>query len=240
MAPKPRRKHFRTKKQRSAVPIEESEPVADSQMEVDLPPAGSLRHPQKSASVKLDSHLSPAVQRRQFYAMLAWQTDYSAIIRLEASTNSAAVNEVVSISQYARRILRQSGAAAEQMEERLHLRRNDIVGYIQRVGNVHAVPWPQAMRGISFLNDQICSATWDQERKGRRVVSRAYALWTLEEMAACRPPPPFDVHDGIASIGFDQTYVRGPGVHVELFWLCLTFVTPSLSARTLPHIGCAS
>lgn len=171
-------------------------------------------------------HLPPAVQRRRFYAKLAWGDDYSSILRLEASTNSAALDELVPLSQYARRQLKKGGTAAKQLEERLLLRRNDIAGYVQRAGNVHAVPWSQAMRGISFLNDQIRTATWDQERSARRVVSRQYALWTLEEMAACRPPPPFDVHDGIFAIGFDQTYVRGPGV-----WRALS---PRARVRRLP------
>ncbi len=41
------------------------------------------------------------------------------------------------------------------------------------------------------------------------MVSRGYAIALLEEMRDCRPPPPFEEHDAVFSIGFDQTYVSG-------------------------------
>ena len=35
----------------------------------------------------LEQHVSPAVERRRLYAMLAWRSDYADILRLEANTN---------------------------------------------------------------------------------------------------------------------------------------------------------
>jgi hypothetical protein len=209
MPPKPRRQRFTQPRRRSAMRTDAGSASADAPMNDQLPSRGS---PQLQTPTEgIDVHVAPAVQRRRFYAMLAWRTDFAAILELEASTSIPAVDELVGISGYARRQLRKGGTAAEQLAQRISFRQNDIAGYIQRSRNVHAVPWSQAMRGISFLNDQIRTATWEQERKGRRVVSRLYAIWMLQEMADCRPPPAFDVHDGIKSIGFDQTYVRGPG-----------------------------
>ena len=49
------------------------------------------------------------------------------------------------------------------------------------------------------------------ERRARHVVCRAFAMTLLVTMAACRPPPPFEVHECINAFVIDQTYARTGG-----------------------------
>ena len=209
-AAKPGRSRFVMKRRRKAAAAvvdesndDEKEGVAAARWSGSLQDCGAL-----------EQHVSPAVERRRLYAMLAWRSDYADILRLEANTNRETISNLGEQRQsgYAKRLIRKGGEAAERIERASELRLNDVAGFLARAGNVHVVPWSQAMRSISFLHDQVSTATWSQERHARRVVGRPYAMSVLEEMVECQPPPCEERHDTIWSIGFDQTYVRGAGV----------------------------
>ena len=101
MAPKSRRQRFTQPRWRTTAPSAANAPAPEASDGQELPPPGSL-----TETGRLDEHLSPAVQRRRFYAVLAWQNNYSETLRLEASTNEPFVEELPGISQYARSIIR--------------------------------------------------------------------------------------------------------------------------------------
>ena len=85
--------------------------------------------------------------------------------------------------------------------------------HLQRAANVLFVPFSQAMKAIFFLCSGVAKPVWAAERKARRVVGREYAEQVLEQMALCRPAPPYELHRSsvLVSIAFDQTYVKAAG-----------------------------
>ena len=89
----------------------------------------------------------------------------------------------------------------------------DCVGFLERSRNRNKVPISQAAKGIAYLASGVGKPVWVAERKARRVVGKEYVTDLLREMAACRPPPSFEVQSTsiIASIGFDQTYAKSGG-----------------------------
>ena len=113
-----------------------------------------------------------------------------------------------------RRKLKQAQELHPSANEAAHSARlREAAQHLQRAKNVLHVPFSQAMKAIAFLCAGVSKAVWAAERKARRVVSREYAVLVLREMAACRPPPPFELQEPhiIASIAFDQTYAKAAG-----------------------------
>ena len=137
MAPKARRARFSQPRRRSAAPPNAAGHAADEATTEEQRPfsVDVLKRARQQADVP------PALLRRQFYASLAWEADYSTILKLEASTCGTEVTELVAISDYARRTLRKGGAAAERLQERVSLRRNDIAGYISEFQLLASAPF---------------------------------------------------------------------------------------------------
>ena len=113
-------------------------------------------------------------------------------------------------SAHTRRLV-QSGtpdgaAAAHAVSTRLH----ECVTFLERARSRKEVPLSQAAKAIAFLASGVPKPVWAAERMQRRVVGREYAIQVLEEMATCRPPPPFEEQERsiISSICFDQTYAK--------------------------------
>ena len=92
------------------------------------------------------------------------------------------------------------------MEARL----GDCIGFLNRTRSRLHITVAQVVKAISYLASATSKAMWATERKARRVVGREYAIQVLQEMASCRPPPPFAEQERelICSIAFDQTYKR--------------------------------
>ena len=163
-----------------------------------------------------------AVERRQLFARLLWLEDYSLIFAAEAATHAPLLGALASTytSAHSRRLMRSDTPeglrAAQAVEQRLR----ECVGFLERSRNRLHVPVSQAAKAIAYLASGVAKPVWEAERKARRVVGREYAMDLLNEMVACRPPPPFEEQDRfiICSIGFDQTYAKaGAGVGISKY-----------------------
>lgn len=156
-----------------------------------------------------------AVERRQLFARLLWLDDYKPILEAERAAQQPLLATLTReyTSAHTRRLMAGDSSnglrAIQQVESRLR----DCIGFLDRSRNRNAVPISQAAKGIAYLASGVAKPVWAAERKARRVVGREYIMDLLREMAACRPPPPFEVQSPsiITSIGFDQTYAKSGG-----------------------------
>ena len=69
------------------------------------------------------------------------------------------------------------------------------------------VPFSVVAKSISWLMQRVPHRVWRGELKLRRLVSKGYLLPVLDEMFDCRPPPLFEVHNQVAFLYADQTYM---------------------------------
>jgi hypothetical protein len=156
-----------------------------------------------------------AAQRRSLFAHLAWFTDYTPCLDVEAAGEGASVAQLEEqyTSTYMRRQLRRESAGAQRSSEGHRSRMREAASHLARAKNVLHVPFSQAMKGIFFLCALVSRPVWTAERKARRVVSQNYAVEVLRTMSECRPQPIFEcaAPSLIASIAFDQTYLKAAG-----------------------------
>lgn len=163
-----------------------------------------------------------AVQRRQIYARLLWLHDYTLVFKAEAATSVQLLQELTAAftSAHTRRLMQRDTATGLQTAQAVESRLRDCMGFLQRSANRNHVPISQAAKAIVYLAAHVTKAIWIAERKARRIVSREYAIWLLQEMAVCRPPPSFEEQsrEMICSIAFDQTYAKaGAGTGVSRY-----------------------
>ena len=153
-----------------------------------------------------------AAERRQLFARLLWLADYRLIFAAEAELNASLLQALTReyTSDYTRRLLRLDSLEARRAAQAVEHRLRDSIGFLERSRSRLHVPISQAAKAVAYLCSGVATPVWVAERKARRVVGREYAEQLLREMAACRPPPPFEEQERaiICSIGFDQTYAK--------------------------------
>ena len=153
-----------------------------------------------------------AVARRQLYARLLWLADYTLVFAAEAAVNAELLRSLVATytSTHTRRMMQHDTLEGHRAVHAVERRLQDCVGFLERAKNKDHVPISQAAKAIGYLCSGVAKPVWVAERKARRVVGREYTMELLREMAACRPPPPFEQQEReiICSIGFDQTYAK--------------------------------
>ena len=156
---------------------------------------------------------SGAEVRLQIFAKLGWLQDYTPILEMERFYNGQLQEDLQDshLSGYARRLIRSGGERGDDVLRRQQGRVGDVVGMLQRGANVHAVPFSQAVRAVSWLYCRVSKPVWETERRNRRIVGKAWARRLVQQMARCKPPPPFEPDMRLVSIAFDQTYARGSG-----------------------------
>ena len=156
-----------------------------------------------------------AAQRRSLFAHLAWFTDYTPCLNVEAAGEGTSVAQLEEqyTSTYTRRQMRRETAEGQRTREAHSARMREASVHLARASNVLFVPFSQAAKAVFFLASSVTRPVWDAERKARRVVSRRYAREVLEEMRLCRPRPVYELAAPahMASIAFDQTYLKAAG-----------------------------
>jgi hypothetical protein len=178
-----------------------------------LPPdeEAETRAWESAAGVPVEEHTEArAAARLRAYAVLAWEDDYEPMFMLEAELNGAVAEAERYESSYRARQVR---GGDENARRRSVKRISADLERLRRERNVHYVPFSQAVKGAVFLIDQVKSATWDAERRARRVVKREYAHDLLQAMVDVRPPPPEPANDDVDFFVFDQTYASAGGGH---------------------------
>ena len=153
-----------------------------------------------------------AEARMRLYAELAWLTDYTSVLNLEAEMNGAAMGAEEHMSGYRRREIQRS-AGGEEVHWKAIRRVSHDHERLLREKNVHYVPFSQAVLSVSYLVDQVSESVWERDRKNRRVVSRVYATQLLWTMLGCRPPPKEPANIDIDFFVYDQTYAVEGGGH---------------------------
>ena len=153
-----------------------------------------------------------AEARMRLYAELAWLTDYTSVLNLEAEMNGAAMGAEEHMSGYRRREMQRS-AGGEEVHWKAIRRVSHDHERLLREKNVHYVPFSQAVLSVSYLVDQVSESVWERDRKNRRVVSRVYATQLLWTMLGCRPPPKEPANIDIDFFVYDQTYAVEGGGH---------------------------
>ena len=181
---------------------------------VDAPTAACDGFGTAAAASDASAHVS-ASERRAVYARLAWLPSYRDAYALEAEQSSDLIAHLSDefISAYARRKILSGSEDGQRLAEAHQARLRDSAGVLLRTQNVHHVPFSQAVKSIAFLASVTPKPIWLEARKKRQVVKREWAVQLLDEMLTCRPLPPYDVADTLvlASIGFDQTYLKAGG-----------------------------
>ena len=177
------------------------------------PAAPSVAEEEKdpvSYEVKRSPH--SAADLHTLYAMLAWLPDYTHIFRLLATQNGADAQVEQHASQYRLTKMRREGDEAEEVRMRSVMRISHDIDRQKREKNMHYVPFAQAVKSIVFLSDQVKAATWENERRNKRVPGKQFAMDVLRRMVDVRPKPAFTVHQHIAHAVFDNTYsTQGAG-----------------------------
>lgn len=163
-----------------------------------------------------------AAERKQLFARLLWLFDYKPIFAAERELNKPLLELLKSnyTSAHTWRLMHSSSAAGEAATAAVEARLGECIGFLERSRNRLHVPFSQVAKAISYLASGTPKVTWTAERKAQRVVGRAYAIDVLEEMALCRPPPPFEEleREVLVSIAFDQTYAKaGAGTGVSRY-----------------------
>ena len=153
-----------------------------------------------------------AVERRQIYARLLWLDDYRLVFAAEAALHAPLLGSLMEtyVSAHTRRLMHSDTPEGARALQAVEQRLRDCVGFLERSRSRLHVPIGQASKAIAYLASGVAKPVWEAERKARRVVGREYAMDLLNEMAHCRPPPPFEEQSRkiICSIGFDQTYAK--------------------------------
>ena len=171
---------------------------------------------QGSVAESPHSAIITAVERRQLFARLLWLVDYRPIFAAEREMSSSLLELLKSnyTSTHTQRLMQSCTAEGERAVAAVEARLGDCISFLDRSRNrlLH-VPFAQVTKGISYLATRTSKVTWAIERKARRVVGREYVIEVLQEMAHCRPPPPFEELDReiLCSIAFDQTYAKAGG-----------------------------
>ena len=193
--PRPQPRISDTEMQEDALDESDALSSADTRM-VSVPPAP-----------KLSAH-----ERRQLFARLLWLEDYMLVFAAEAATNRDLLQSLTLTytSVHTRRLMQRDTSEGLHAAQAVERRLTDCIGSLERSRNFKHVPISQAAKAIAFLCSGVAKPVWEAERKARRVVGREYAIQLLNEMAICRPPPPFEEQERtiICSIGFDQTYAK--------------------------------
>ena len=174
--------------------------------QVDFEETAAETAPQSMQPARLTSS-----ERYGLFARLAWLTCYKALFAAELAADAELMSElaVQFASTYTRRAMARDpeGSQAEAHFDRMR----ETGGFLRRSADVTYVPFSQAVKAVAFLAAMTPKPVWAAERRARHVVCRAFAMTLLMTMAACRPPPPFEVHDCINAFVVDQTYARTGG-----------------------------
>ena len=152
-----------------------------------------------------------AEQRLEFYAMLAWLPDYSAVYDMEAEINGATAMVDSYTSGYRRRQMAAAAGSDNEARRKSVLRLSVDKERMLREKNIHHISFAQAIKGVMFLIEQVKAKVWDKERKDRCVPGRDYAQRMLWKMLEMRPEPEEPRSELITWRVFDQTNVMAGG-----------------------------
>ena len=110
-----------------------------------------------------------AEARLDIYARLAWGSDYTRLLLMEAASNGSMEDVENTMSRYRRGIMSQGGDRAEEEWRRSVLRLSAGSEQRLREANSRYIPLSQALKACAALNDQLPVLAWEAERKGRRL-----------------------------------------------------------------------
>ena len=137
------------------------------------------------------------------WAPLLWTTSttYSGIFENEAAASTLSIG--MRESTYRRRI---TGEAAEAYDARKDARVRDCAAILRRGHNQRDWSFSVLARSISYFNQRVPAAVWNEECNARRLASRPTCIRLLEAAVACEPPTEYPLQHLVAVFGADQTF----------------------------------
>ena len=149
-----------------------------------------------------------AEARLDFFARLAWLPDYTEVYLLEAEMNGAAAAAEQHRSEHRRR---QVAAGKDDAHQKSVLRISQDFERLKREKDRRYVGFSQAIKSAMYVVDQEKTASWEKERKDKRVAGRKYGKLLLEKMVDVRPDPPEPINPHVSLYVFDQVNTMAGG-----------------------------